>query len=102
MTTVEGGAMPKPLPPDPDNQNEDRAVWAITAINAFRKATRTELEDALSDLLCDLMHLADRREAFLGRPDDPESMLEEFEAALDRARRHYEDETTEEDESLEA
>jgi hypothetical protein len=29
--------MPKLLPPNPDNQNEDRADWAMTAINAFRE-----------------------------------------------------------------
>lgn len=73
--------------------NEDRAKWAMVAIAAFQERTRTNLEDALSDLLCDLMHLADRRETFHHPSDDPEYMIEEFEAALQRARQHYEEET---------
>jgi hypothetical protein len=48
------------LPPDPDGLNSARAEWAQAAIIAFRKVTGTE-EEALSDLLCDLMHLADRQ-----------------------------------------
>jgi len=46
------------LPPDPEGQNADRAEWAHRAILAFESATRTEREDALADLLCDLMHWA--------------------------------------------
>lgn len=86
--------MSKPLPPDPENMNDDRADWAMIAIRAFQESTRTNLEDALSDLLCDLMHLSDRREAFQDDADDPDSRIEEFEAALERARGNYEDETT--------
>jgi hypothetical protein len=82
------------LPPDPDKMNEDRATWAMTAINAFQERTGTNLEDALSDLLCDLMHLADRRETFRDPADDPECIIEEFDAALQRARQHYGDETS--------
>ena len=48
------------LPPDPDRFNSARAESARAAIIAFRKATGTE-EEALSDLLCNLMHLADRQ-----------------------------------------
>jgi hypothetical protein len=73
--------MKKLLPPDPENMNEDRAKWAMTAVAVFQERTRTNLEDALSDLLCDLMHLADRRETFHSPADDPDYMIEEFEAA---------------------
>jgi hypothetical protein len=43
--------------------------------------TGTDEEDALGDLLADLMHWADRRNF-------------DFGLALDRARWHYEEETT--------
>ena len=48
------------LPPDPDGKNNDRAAWAKVALDAFMKETGTDLEDALCDLLCNLMHLSDR------------------------------------------
>ena len=63
--------------------NFDRAAWADKAIAAFRDATGTDREDALGDLLADLMHWADR--AGYG-----------FNEALDRARGHYAAETAEE------
>jgi hypothetical protein len=72
------------LPPDPEHMNDDRAKWAQAALRAFRKATGADEEEALGDLLCDLLHWSDR-----GNFD--------FEAALDRARMHYEAETTGED-----
>jgi hypothetical protein len=90
--------MKKILPPDPEKMNEDRAIWAMTAITAFQERTRTNLEDALSDLLCDLMHLADRRDTFREPGENPESMIEDFEAALQRAREHYEEETLDQSE----
>ena len=74
------------LPPDPDGQNDDRAGWADLALLAFQAATGTDREDALSDLLCDLMHLCDR-DIFLGS----------FETQVERARGHYEAETGGED-----
>ena len=64
------------LPADPDGQNNDRALWADHALRAFMAETGTDYEDALCDLLCDLMHLSDRT------PFD-------FEAALQHARDHY-------------
>ncbi len=70
----------KPLPPDPDGKNDDRAIWAGHAITAFREATGTDMEDALTDLLTDLMHWADRQDY-------------DFEAALLRGRGHYDAET---------
>jgi hypothetical protein len=68
------------LPPDVDELNHKRAQWAKTAVQAFIAQTGVDYEDALGDLLCDLMHLSDRE------PFD-------FEAALDRARGHYAAET---------
>jgi hypothetical protein len=71
------------LPPDPDGMNGDRSAWAGVALALFRQVTGTEDADALGDLLADLMHWADRKGY-------------DFEAALDRARFHYEAETAEE------
>lgn len=68
------------LPPDPDNMNVARARFAEVALDAFIRETGTDAPDAMSDLLCDLMHLADRA---------PES----FAVSLKRARRHYAAET---------
>ena len=69
--------MTQNLPPDPDNMNDARADWAGAALSAFMQETGTDEEDALGDLLADLMHWADRNGY-------------EFDAALDRARGHYE------------
>lgn len=71
--------MTKPLPPDLENLN-DRAEWAAAALRHFQCTTGTDYEDALGDLLCDLMHWSDRDNF-------------DFEAALARARMHYEAET---------
>lgn len=68
------------LPPDIDGMNKERAQWAKVALDAFQLHTGVDDEDALADLLGDLMHLSDRE------PFD-------FEAALDRARDHYAAET---------
>jgi hypothetical protein len=70
----------KQLPPDPDNQNDDRAAWAAAALTAFRGETGADEEEALGDLLADLMHWSDRNNF-------------DFESALFRARGHYEAET---------
>jgi hypothetical protein len=82
--TAAGNTAKRTLPPDPENQNDDRATWAATALRAFRKATGTDEEDALGDLLADLMHWSDRNNF-------------DFDAALDRARMHYEAETADAD-----
>ncbi|MBI1347071.1 hypothetical protein GC163_12365 [bacterium] len=68
------------LPPDPDNMNSSRADWAAVALRAFMERTGADQEDALGDLLGDLMHWADRNNF-------------DFDMALDRARWHYEAET---------
>lgn len=73
--------MTTPTPPrDIDGMNANCAQWAKTALRAFMAETGAEYEDALGDLLCDLMHLSDTE------PFD-------FEAALERARDHYAAET---------
>lgn len=48
------------LPNDPDNMNIPRAEWAEAALSTFMGCTGTDQEDAISDLLADLMHLCDR------------------------------------------
>jgi predicted TIM-barrel enzyme len=45
---------------DAVNVNEDRADWAKTAIDTFRKATGTDADDAIGDLIVDLLHLGRR------------------------------------------
>lgn len=70
------------LPPDPEGMNDDRAAWAGLAVAAFQDATGCDPEDAICDLLADLMHWTDRENY-------------DFDAALIRARDHYEAETTE-------
>jgi hypothetical protein len=72
---------PKQLPPDPEKMNGDRAEWAAAALRHFQCVTGTDYDDTLTDLLCDLMHWADRNTG-------------DFEADLSRARMHYEAETT--------
>lgn len=71
-----------PRSPDPDNMNDHRAVWASFAIAAFMRITGCDQEDALGDLLADLMHWADRCQY-------------DFALALLRAQDHYEAETAE-------
>ena len=70
----------KPLPPDPEEMNDERSTWAESIILTFMDLTRTDRGDALSDLLCDLMHWCDRNG-------------QDFEAELRRGRMHYRDET---------
>lgn len=71
------------LPPDPDGRNRERASWANFAVAAFRVSTGTDREDALTDLLADLMHLCDQEEKW-----------SDFDCELERARGHYQEETS--------
>lgn len=87
----------KALPPDPENQNDDRAEWAEAAIKAFIKVTRTDRGDALADLLCDLMHWADRNDEEATGNEE----MQDFDQALARARMHYTEETMRSDDSPE-
>ncbi len=56
--------------------NSDRAAWAEKALLAFCCQTGTDYEDALGDLLCDLVHWADKNKF-------------DFDAALNRARDNH-------------
>ena len=62
--------------------NERRAQWADKALAVFQKETRCDQQDALPDLLCDLMHLADQQGI-------------DFDKMLDRARCHHQAEVYE-------
>lgn len=68
------------LPPDPGGMNDLRAAWAGESLRTFIDETGGDEEDALADLLGDLMHWCDRNN-------------HDFDAALDRARFHYDVET---------
>jgi hypothetical protein len=67
----------KPDPDDPDGpKNGRRADWAETAVDAFLSATGEaggDYEDAISDLMADLLHYADKLghdgEALLARAE---------------------------------
>lgn len=68
------------LPPDPERMNAHRAQWAATALDTFVSVTGTEQEDAVSDLLTNLMHYCDRNRL-------------DFNAELARAQTSYIEET---------
>ena len=70
----------KPLLPDPERLNERRARSAHAALLAFQRRTGSDTEDAVSDLLADLMHWCDRHS-------------QDFDAELHRAQGHYRIET---------
>ena len=70
----------KPLPPDPEQRNDTRAHWADAALLMFQDWTGSDAEDAVSDLLADLMHWCDRHGV-------------DFDTELRRAQGHYEAET---------
>ena len=70
------------LPPDPENMNDERSAWAAVALEAFQDETRTDDEDAVADLLCDLRHWCDRNGM-------------DFRIELARAMNHYREETSE-------
>ena len=80
--------MNKRLPADPEGMNDDRAAVAYSALEAFQGLTGTDPGDAVSDLLCDLMHWCDRNSD------------EGFDVALTRARAHYAEETYVEETSI--
>jgi hypothetical protein len=81
--TINTTSQQNQLPPDPEGMNDARAMWADLALQPFEITTNTDRENALSDLLCDLMHLCDRDETLGG-----------FDTQLERARQHYEAETS--------
>jgi hypothetical protein len=69
------------LPPDPEKMNDDRANRAAIIIQQFRAMTGYCPKHALTWLLCDLMHWADRNGV-------------RFDDALGSARVHYGEETS--------
>jgi hypothetical protein len=84
MSSLMGRRVIKPLPPDPEEMNDARSSWADAAIAAFQDETNTDIEDAVADLLCDLMHWCDRN-------------MFDFDRELERGKNHYEEETTPEE-----
>lgn len=68
------------LPPDLEQINESRADLAEAALLAFQQITGAESEDALSDLLADLMHWCDQNG-------------QDFEVELNRAQCRFDFET---------
>jgi hypothetical protein len=54
------GAAPMPFDIDDEGKNDDRAEWALQALETFQAATGTDDGDAISDLVADLLHLCDR------------------------------------------
>lgn len=70
-----------PLPPDPERRNGRRAQWAAGALSKFQSLTGIDDDTVLYDLLADLMHWCDRHAVI-------------FNDELDRARAHYDAETT--------
>ena len=75
------------LPPNPEGQDDDRGQSAQAAIRHFQIVTGCDWDDAIADLLADLMHLCDRETR-----EDGETPLD-FTAELERARQHYAAET---------
>ena len=67
------------LPPDPEGMNDEGAA---SCIRHFQCLTGADWDDAVSDLIGDLMHFCDR-ESF------------DFTNELERARAQYEAETSE-------
>lgn len=78
----EGETKLSELSADPEGMNDRRSAWADAAIRTFQSVTGANEDDALGDLLTDLMHWSDRNQF-------------DFNIALDRARWHYEAETEE-------
>ena len=73
-----------------DVTNQHRAQWALAALREFQSQTATDDEDAVADLLSDIMHLCGRNPHGWGW----------FETNLRRARDNYEAEVEEEHAAL--
>ncbi|WP_199028435.1 hypothetical protein [Ralstonia sp. ASV6] len=67
--------------PDPEGMNSERPSWAREALATFKAETRCDEEDAVADLLTNLMHHCDRAGL-------------DFIVEMGRAVRHYEQETS--------
>ena len=68
------------LPTDPQERNDERALWAQIALAAFVAETSTDESTALVEFLVGVMHWCDRSG-------------ESFEVHLERARSWYREET---------
>jgi hypothetical protein len=78
--------MPLANKPDPDGDNNNRARWARSALEAFKhEVGSSDDAEAIGDLLSDLRHLADR----IDMPDEQRDYL------FERAEEYYREETTE-------
>jgi hypothetical protein len=64
--------------------NLERAEWAEAVLPHFQSATGTDDDNALPDLLCDLLHWSDREDF-------------NFQDALDTARMHHQAECAEQE-----
>jgi hypothetical protein len=71
--------------------NLNRAEWAASAIAKFQTETGTDWDDALKDLLCNLMHFCDHNTF-----EDGETKFD-FDSALATGRMHYDAEISGED-----
>jgi hypothetical protein len=76
------------LPTNPQERNDERALWAQIALAAFMAETNTDESDALVEFLVGVMHWCDRSG-------------ESFEAQLERARSWYSEETSQPEVQLE-
>lgn len=70
---------------DPDGENDRRAALGDAVLHWFQDETNSDDCDALSDLLCDLMHIS---------ADSP-NKYGDFASELRRAAMHFEAETGE-------
>lgn len=78
--SASASAETKPLPPDPEGQNDNRADWANTGLRAFQQRTGTDDEDMVADFIADIRHWCDRNGV-------------DFERELARGWEMYEEET---------
>jgi len=64
---------------DPDGcSNVNRAAWAASAVAEFQAVTGSDDEDAVADLLGDLMHLCARKSKKYGTFEECLRRAEEF------------------------
>src|SRR5947208_2172293 len=81
------------LPPDPEGMNDRRAEWAAGCIHHFQCWTGTDFEDAVCDLLADLMHWCDRNGQDFGHElDILLTAAGDLDAAIDGATDQFDDE----------
>lgn len=69
------------LPPDPEGENEQRSDRGVEMMAAYLAGGGADVQDALSDMLSDLMHMCDRHPKF-----------GDFKEQYDRAATFYQEE----------